>query len=109
MRQAAGGALRRRDDAVARVRAVLHQLAGAAQVAEARQMTRRHYTDAETLCFPELREPDSGLDAVDVQDVGTLVGEPAEQVLGPGHRDAVIGLVACRMGVDRIPNTGTPW
>ena len=60
-------------------------------------MTGRNDADAEAPRLSQLRQPDAGLDAVHVQDVRPLVGEPAIQVLAAAHRDAVVCLVARRL------------
>ena len=80
-----------------------HQLAGPAQIAETRQMTRRDDPNAETACLAKFRQARSGLDAVHVQDIRPLVGQPPEQVRDPRHRDAMVGLVLRWMVRDRIP------
>src|SRR6185295_7798949 len=72
-RQVARGALDRRDDAVALLAAPLHQLAAPAHVAHARQMAGDDHADAAPRRLPDFRQADAGGEAVEVEDVRTLL------------------------------------
>ncbi len=82
--------------------AAFHQFTRAAHVAEAGQMKGRNHADPELPRRPQLRQSDAGLDAVDVENVRPLGGEPRDEVLAAAHRDAVVCLVARRLTGDRI-------
>ena len=90
------------DDAVAGHAAPLHQLAAAAHVAEAGQVAGDDDADAEAARFTDFGKPDTGREAVHVQDVGTLLGQKAVEPFGATDRNAVVRLVARRRAGDRV-------
>jgi len=71
-------------------------------------MVCEHGSDAEARGFSQFVQSEAGHKAMDMQDVGATLGEPAmEQLRTPGG-SLPLSLVASRRGRDRIPKNRSP-